>query len=411
LECLLAADTQVTALRSLRAHFDRPVGLDEEIAFHWQVSDHRILGSAESETGRVMRLSLQPDATQSRRWNGSCVLAPLICQNKQMEDLVDQSGSLELALPDSFAELFPHLAARFSPTQAAMLLAATRLVGMICPGRHSIFSGLSLKCAPEPSIANTMDYAVVRADARVRLVDIAVSGSGFQGKLETFLRPEPVPQPTFAALRDTVLPDIFKGQRALVIGGSRGLGELTAKLLAIGGANVTVTYFHGVEDAARIVREAAAAGHAVQTLHFDIRNPPAQAQAGGFTHAYYFATPRITTGPARGFSTAILERYLEHYVVGFARSLEWLRPRAAADLCVWYPSSVFVEDAPSGLAEYAVAKACGETLCAQLSARLRPAKVMFDRLPRLATDQTQSLTPLAMADGVAVLRSVLLRLA
>ena len=40
--------------------------------------------------------------------------------------------------------------------------------------------------------------------------------------------------------------------------------------------------------------------------------------------------------------------------------------------------------------EYAMAKAAGETLCAEINQALRPLHVTVDRLPRLLTDQTAS---------------------
>jgi NAD(P)-dependent dehydrogenase (short-subunit alcohol dehydrogenase family) len=48
------------------------------------------------------------------------------------------------------------------------------------------------------------------------------------------------------ALSGLCAPDEFAGATALIIGGSRGLGELTAKLLAKGGARILITYATGV---------------------------------------------------------------------------------------------------------------------------------------------------------------------
>jgi len=413
MDSLAASGVALGSLRSIRAHFERPAGLGEEITAHWQISTGKIVAVAEGRTGRVMRLTLQPGQDHGRAWTGSRVLPTLACRDNRMEDIATQSGSLDLALPMAFARQFPNLGVAFSPREAAVLLASTRLVGMICPGLHSIFSGLSVEFIREPETSGALEYMVTKADPRVRLIDISVRGAGCEGRLETFLRPEPVAQPGFAALKGTVPAGRFSGQRALVIGGSRGLGELTAKLLASGGADVTVTYFNGAEDAARMAGEAAALGYRMNVLHFDVGAPPDEAPefAANFTHAYYFATPRIAAAPHRGFSAAMFARYIAYYVTGFAQTVEWLRPRAVSDLCIWYPSSVFVEIAPPGLAEYAAAKACGEALCAQLSTRLAPARAVADRLPRLATDQTQSLAPLELADAVDVLRSILLRLA
>jgi 3-oxoacyl-[acyl-carrier protein] reductase len=47
----------------------------------------------------------------------------------------------------------------------------------------------------------------------------------------------------------------LRGRRALVTGGSRGIGAATARLLARAGASVTIGYRARAEDAARVVRE------------------------------------------------------------------------------------------------------------------------------------------------------------
>ena len=52
-----------------------------------------------------------------------------------------------------------------------------------------------------------------------------------------------------------------------------------------------------------------------------------------------------------------------------------------------YPSTVYVENRPAGLTEYAMAKAAGELLCHDLMAGDSELTIVIDRLPRLATDQ------------------------
>jgi nucleoside-diphosphate-sugar epimerase len=56
-------------------------------------------------------------------------------------------------------------------------------------------------------------------------------------------------------------------------------------------------------------------------------------------------------------------------------------------LAALYPSTVFVEERPQGLTEYAMAKAAGEQLCRDLNAAIPDLRVIVDRLPPLATDQ------------------------
>jgi hypothetical protein len=59
---------------------------------------------------------------------------------------------------------------------------------------------------------------------------------------------------------------------------------------------------------------------------------------------------------------------------------------------VFYPSSVYVcaADRPQGLAEYGIAKAAGEALCAEINRACPKIEVLSRRLPRVQTDQTAS---------------------
>jgi hypothetical protein len=107
------------------------------------------------------------------------------------------------------------------------------------------------------------------------------------------------------------------------------------------------------------------------------------------THAYYFATPTIFRAQSALFARARLNAFLDVYVDGFLNLAEALRARRR-DVSLFYPSSVFVAERPRGMLEYAMAKAAGETLCAEINQALRPLHVTVDRLPRLLTDQTAS---------------------
>ncbi len=61
----------------------------------------------------------------------------------------------------------------------------------------------------------------------------------------SFARVPPVEQPTMRSLAGLVAPTEFAGCVALIVGGSRGLGELTAKLISSGGGRVIVTWQTG----------------------------------------------------------------------------------------------------------------------------------------------------------------------
>ena len=287
------------------------------------------------------------------------------------------------------------------PQLAADLLATTRIVGMACPGLHSIYSEFKLQRRSPgepgaPQLAGCMPYAVQRADPRFRNVRIAVSGGSFDGTLEAFFRAPPVAQLTLDQVCRQVSPQRFAGQHALVVGGSRGLGELAAKVLLAGAARVVLTYAGGRDDALRVCAEAAALGRDCRALQLDASQPlpPATAEAirsAGFTHLYHFATPQIAKSPTAAWNAELFGNFCKLYVHGLAELVHSAAPKnpASARLQVLYPSTVFLDQAEKGFAEYCAAKAAGEALCDHL-ALIPGVAVSKPRLPRLQTDQNGS---------------------
>jgi len=196
------------------------------------------------------------------------------------------------------------------------------------------------------------------------------------------------------SLAGTVAQDEFAGSLVLVVGGSRGLGELTAKLIATGGGRVLLTWQSGKADALRVAEEIRSGGGQCETLQYDAREAAA-AQLTSLpeapTHAYYFATPLISRPRSDIYAARRFGEFINVYVDGFWQLTQALRARRPT-ISIFYPSSVLVIERPPGMTEYAMAKAAGEFLCADINAQLAPTHVTVKRLPRLRTDQTASLT-------------------
>ncbi|MEJ2502155.1 MAG: SDR family NAD(P)-dependent oxidoreductase [Gemmatimonadota bacterium] len=307
---------------------------------------------------------------------------------------------------------FPHLMRLVSATDVAQILAVTRVVGMECPGLRSMLAALELRRQPGRA-GPRLRYRVTRVDRRFSLVVLGLEGPTLQGEVRTFHRPEPVRQPTFAALRPGVPEGRFVGQKALVVGGSRGLGEVTAKLIAAGGGEVALTYRTGASDAARVRDEIGSERARAVALDVSDPGPAVEALADeGFepTHLYYFATPTIFLKKGGLFDAEIFRTFVAIYVEGFHRTVRACRDRWDSPLTVFYPSTVALDERVRELAEYAAAKAAGEDLAEHLS-RFEPGvQVVVDRLPRIATDQTTTLTPFPADRAPEALRPILDRL-
>ena len=291
----------------------------------------------------------------------------------------------------SVADEFPRLTAWLGQRRVAAVTLLSYYVGMVCPGMDSVFASLSLGLRDDDS-APTLSFYVRRYDPRYRVFVIAFDGC-IRGEIKAFLRAKPQVQPPMSVLLGLVQTGEFVGTNAWVIGGSRGLGEVTAKLIAAGGGDVTITYATGADDAAGVVDAINAAGHGrAKTRRLDLLADPLLEWVKGDDRpdaVFYFATPRIFRKKATIFDAALLGEFLTIYVDKLnalcvaLRSLESKTP-----IRVFHPSTVFLNERPKGMTEYAMAKAAAEILVQDLNASSCTVQLDSQRLPRLATDQT-----------------------
>ena len=304
----------------------------------------------------------------------------------------------------TFDCLFPHLSSRLGLAAATDLLACSRLVGMLHPGRYSLFSQLTLQPAPHPAPA--IHYQQKRWDARFALVDLTFAGRVLAGSIRAFVRPAPVPIPSMQQACASIAPTLFGGMHVLVVGGTTGLGAATAMLLAAAGANVTLTYAHRQDAAHTIVDAIREAGALARALPFDCANPMLPPNIDPPNWIFYFATPRIFRTRNGPFDESVFADFLQYYVTALARLANTF-PHAN----LFYPSSVAVENPVRGLAEYAAAKFAGEQLCHEMQCAQPSRKAWIERLPRIQTNQTLAIGAPPAPDALPVMADVLQRMA
>ena len=337
------------------------------------------------------------------------------CRMLEKDDMEFAAGKTSLFLDRQLAKcLFPNLLGQFSWLQLSQILATTRIVGMLCPGFHSIYSGMELAFYDQVSIdAYEMVYHVLNFDSRFAMTSIAVEASGMKGSLKAFFRPPPKRQRSYQDIARVVNHNEFGEQYAIIIGGSRGLGEVAAKLLAAGGADVCISYYHGSEEADSVVAEIVSGGGKAYKIPFNVLEPPENLgmlfrENWNPTHLYYFATPFIAVGSRGVFSYQLFENFCNYYIKGFYDTINAINSAGTGLKKIFYPSTVFVDELPLNMAEYSISKAAGEMLCRFLQKSLAKGNVVYhDRLQRLATDQTASLLPIESNDPVPVILSIL----
>jgi hypothetical protein len=416
LDSLAAAQPDLAPLHGLRVQFSKFVYLNEQvdaILAQQGPAGARLNISVDGAPRLKLSMDFGSPAENCPGWS-SMPLEPVpFLQeplNLTLEQISSRSGSLAFHRPLGDAgAMFPAAAKWLGARFIAALASSTYLVGMVCPGLHSIYSELSVGLCSEPVPQDSLAFRVTEVDPRFRSVEQEIVGGGLTGTVRSFARTPPVRQATMASLAGLVAPQEFAGSLALVVGGSRGLGELTAKLVATGGARVIVTWRTGRDDAEKVAQEIRAAGGTCETLAYDVAKPSAEqltSLADAPTHIYFFATPPIFRPQTEIFAPDRLQEFLTYYVDGVWKLAQILRARQPK-LSVFYPSTVFVEERPKGMTEYAMAKAAGEVLCADINTSLSPMHVTVSRLPRLPTDQTTSVTAMEMDNPIETMLPII----
>jgi acyl dehydratase len=328
-------------------------------------------------------------------------------------EIAGRSGAVAAAAgDDELRRLFPALSNAIGPAAVHALLATSQIVGMACPGLHSLFAGLEVSRDPATSHQRAVSWAARKTDARFRSLQIDVRGSGIAGRLDAFARLPPPAQPDMAAISARVAAGTFAGQRVLVVGGSRGLGEVTARIIAAGGGHPVITWWQGQREADAVAADIRQAGGSCDVIRYSALEPPA-GQLDGIgmvTTCYYFATAKIFQRKSALYEPDRLREFLGYYATGFHDLCAALAQHRTGTIRIFYPSTVAIDEPVAGGAEYAMAKAAGEMLASYISAFMPDVDVVSRRLPRILTDQTATIGVAAAHDALDVMLPIVYEL-
>lgn len=395
---------------TLDAEFLQPVTINTPVDLDWTDTNGQTRLRVLSDGAVMMKLLVGwtevnpalPGPSQSRPAQQDPV-------NLTLDQVVTgQQNRLPLTYdPADLTALFPTIEAQLPTLQIAGLLASTRLVGVHCPGLNSIYSQLTLTAnavTDTAARACDMTYIVSTVDTRFSKIDMALEMPGLGGEIIAFFRPAPTVQSSYSEIEITVKRTEFDGVRALVVGGSRGLGEIASKLLAAGGADVTLSYHSGEKDARAVADEIIAGGGQARTMQVDVtaETPPALPDIDLLV---YMSSPFIFAARNGVFTTSLFTKFCTHYIEGFNKICATAARGKKLD--VLYPSSVAVETLPKNMGEYAAAKAASEMLCRHLELNHKGLRIHTPRFDRMPTDQTANVIPVKSADPLPVVLDAL----
>jgi hypothetical protein len=386
---------------SLKVRFIKPIFLDETVECIWNEENHRLSLVSDGILLTVISVkmgSFTPiHSTRTKNelpLSGPKELTFYECSSLAQQPLFFRGNNL------LGEELFPEFAKGYGLATACELALTSEIVGMECPGLNSLF--LSLKIEFRLDSGSNDSFQVKSSDDRYQMLWITIDAPTLYGEIEVLYRPSFRNNSAISDYKCVVAENEFRKISALILGGSRGLGAVVAKLIACGGGETIVTYNVGLDDAAKLKKEVEAFGGRCEirqltianniSLPFDISN---------INQLYYFATPKIFGKRSSKFDNNLFNKFSGIYVESFdqlCRAISVENPFAS----VLYPSTIAIEEPLPELIEYVAAKSKGEDLCRVLNDETT-LTVLYPRFPRIETDQTQSLVKVPSANAVDIL--------
>lgn len=379
-------------LSNIKGEFFHPVFLDKEVLIEIKKNKntHHLQIISQNKVCSSFYFKLNDNAVQETDNILDKFPKKIKPKKNNLESIRGSEGEISLELKTEYlGYLFPSLHKYSSFNQIASLLSSTRIVGMHCPGMNSIYSSFNF------TFNNKSSKTTFKLDKINRFGFATINVSGyFLGNINAILRPDFVKQKKFNQVKKLVDKNEFENQSALIIGGSRGVGEVTAKILSAGGADVLITYNKGKEDARRICDDINSNDGKISMINYNINNPTIIKNFQP-TDIYYFATPNIFIGENNIFSSDIYNQFSKFYLSSFFNLVNYWEEKKVVNF--FYPSTVAVDEMPNNMLEYSLAKYSAERMCEFLENNSN-IKIFKPRIPRLATDQTVSFLPIKNND-------------
>lgn len=388
-----ATDSPI-CITSIKVKFFNPAFISKVLKFNISKLQKNLKVEIRDDKGLLMTAMVIEVGLMPAIDHGSLIsesFSRINADNNSLTSISGLSGKSELFLDETLLNtLFPSLLKNFSAVQAAELLAMTRIVGMKCPGLRSLFSGIDLKFEQNPT--GFLDYEVTKVIEKFSIVTIQVTGPTLYGELLTLFRPLISRQPSIKQLVSEVAPGCFQNMRALIIGGSRGIGETTAKLIAAGGGKPIITYHTGKDEAEEVCAEIQKEGFACSCRQMSIDDLGEFLDIfteNNINAVFYYPSPKILGSNV--FDLDLFRKFCFYYVEQFSVLMKLIKFRPSCKIVIFYPSTVALDEKTPGMTEYIMAKGAGEYLCHTLNRESKDISIYIERLPRLHTDQTLNL--------------------
>jgi hypothetical protein len=376
-----------TIANKLSVNFVKPIFLDTKISFKLY-PNMRII-KIEAEDYLLATINFEPTKKFKPICNNIIFSSPILTPKSPnpMHNACQQKSNLDLHTNlHLVSKCFPLCLENYGLIRLAELCELSYIVGMIYPGLNSLFSSFQLKF--QNSISCKPNFFIKNFDNRFNLATIMVLGNSLSASVDAFFTPS---KEIFLShtMNGIISNNKCKGIRALIIGGSKGLGAEMAKLISQSQGIVTLTYANDKASAERLSNFFKTNNINIEVINFDCTDSALDLNfLSKFDHIYYFATPRIQMNRNKQFNSKLQAIYHKIYVEAFDKICEFCL-KHYKDMKLFYPSSSFIDNQIKGYDLYIQEKLNGENVCEMYNSL--GLRVYHQRLPKMLTQQSQSL--------------------
>jgi len=301
---------------------------------------------------------------------------------------------------------FPSLYKNLGYSRLSSIIMMSTAVGMYWPGENSLFSSFKINFTNINK--DKIKLGIIKTDKRFLYSKSKLVSSGIEALMFSFFRSENIKQKKIGFIKKYIKKDKFKNHRALIIGGSRGLGEITAKIIASGGGYPTITYNSNKKIALKLKSEIFSSNFKCRLIKLSI-NKNGNFKSNvlkkfNYNSIYYFATPLIFRRKNNNFNYKIYKEFFNTYCTPLKKIV--LLNKTNKPFTFFFPSTEFILKKNIFLKEYIKAKSLGEKELLNLSKKYKFTPII-KRFPKILTDQNNTVFSNVTHSGYKSILSVI----
>lgn len=341
----------------------------------------------------TIRIKLKSGSIKKNEYSNLCYFDLLKIKEplESNKNFFTRTGYVDISSIDLkfLKKYYKHFSNFFSENTIRSLQGLSSVIGMIYPGKRSLITEINLQEYKKQK--NNGDYLYFKLNKQSEALgykQILIESNSLAANVDTLDRPNPVNFNNISLYSGLVKKNSYKDHKVLIIGGSRGIGAMMAKLLAYGNAQVIITYKHCEKEARSIAKH-----KNINAFLFDVKtkkiNPDIINIFKNIDSVFYFASTKIFFRRTKKYHLNYKKEFDDIFVNSFKMCLyEILRLNNNLKYCL-YPSTSEINNKNSINIEYINSKILAEKVCAQMKRSYPNINIYAPRLEKIITHQTQ----------------------